>query len=361
MITVDRKDLTEAVAFATRALPRATPIPALNGVRVTTTDGAVTVSAFDYDTYAEASIAQACTAGVDLLVPGRALASYLSGMRGTAVQVDHDDTTVRIACGSAKVSLPRLNLNDYPSAPDVPASVGTVDGEELAQAFASTVPAIDPNNAVVALRGYVLDSTDGLVVAGGSRFSFAVRQLTSWTGETFGQALTPTPIGDAARSLTGAVVLGRDSGRISLSTDDRCLTVRTIEGEPPAFRKLFDAHSPVTTMSVDRAEFAERLKWIALGDTRKETRGHCILTVGVDSVGIRLWGAEGIDVSDEVEAKIDGDGMDIGWKAEHLLDGLNGTPAATVTLSFAGPTKTALITAESDPGFRYLTMPVRIK
>ena len=361
MTTVDRKDLTDAVAFATRALPRAAAVPVLNGVRITTTDGALTVSAFDYDTYAEASVSQVTEAGTDLLVPGRALSSYLSGMRGPSVTLDADDASVRVICGSAKVTLPRLNLDDYPAAPPVPPSVGTVDGEELALALGSTLPAIDPNNAVVALRGYVLDSTDGLIIAGGSRFSFAVRQMTSWTGEPFGQALVPTPLGDAARTLTGKVVLGRDDGRVSLATDDRCLTVRTIEGEPPTFRKLFDAHNPVTTVSVDRAEFAERLKWIALGDTRKETRGHCILTIGAESVGIALWGAEGIDVSDEIEAKVDGDGMDIGWKAEHLLDGLNGTTAATTVLSFAGPTKAALITAESDPGFRYLAMPVRIR
>jgi DNA polymerase III subunit beta len=356
----DRARLAAAVAFASRALPRSPAIPVLTGLRVTGANGQATVSAFDFDTYAEANAGPA-SEDFDVLLPGRAFASYLSGMTCGQVTLTVGERQAEISGGSARVTLPLLSLADYPTAPHIPESIGVIDAGAFTAAFASVAEAVDPNFATANLRGVVFDLNDGaLTLAGVHSQRCAIRTVHDWTATGTAKVIAPLVLADAAKLMDGPLAVAITEQVVCLFDDARCVLTRILDGQSPDYMRTFDVFAGDLTVTCDREDLIAALRWIGSGDTRKDMAGVLRMTIEPDGLTVALSGAEAMTASTSIEAKVDGDGIDVGWKAENLLAGLTGTTAATVTLRFSTPTKPCLLTAESDPGYRYLGMPIRL-
>ncbi len=70
--------------------------------------------------------------------------------------------------------------------------------------------------------------------------------------------------------------------------------------------------------------------------------------------------------SEQLEAGLDGDDVEIAFNPQYLLDGLGALHHPFARLAFTQPTKPALLTGqdepdgESDDSFQYVLMPVRL-
>jgi DNA polymerase-3 subunit beta len=84
------------------------------------------------------------------------------------------------------------------------------------------------------------------------------------------------------------------------------------------------------------------------------------LVLGTNSLRIVCNNNEQEEATEEMEAKYDNDPLDIGFNVSYLLDGLGALSSEEVTLAFNDPNSSLLITSESEPGFKYVVMPMRI-
>lgn len=358
-LLLDREAFTGAVAFAAKALPRNALHPALTGLRVISNgDGEAAVSAFDYDTYATARL-DAQGVAFDVLLPGHALLRYLGGMTGDHVSVVPGDREVALTCGASRVILPRLNLADYPSPPDAPPTLGTVDAEAFIGALADVRPSIDPNTTRHRQKGYALLLGSPLVVAGIHQQRFCVREV-EWTGTGDTHAVVPVSAFEGIQAMTGQVAIGCDDGRISVSDGPRHIVARLIDEPPDDFMRMLDLPGVTLRLTLNREATISALRFLVLGDTRKQAaHGAMVMDIGTDAADLALTGAD-LDASTRIDAKVDGEPAVVGWTAENLLHGLTATDAEVVTLSIQTPTRAALLTADDDPAFRYLVMPRRL-
>ena len=101
---VERDVLADAVGWAARALPARPVSPVLAGMRLAV-NGRLTLSTFDYEVSAEASVPLEASEDGTVLVPGRLLAEIMKALPPRPVVVETDGARVTVKCGPSVFTL----------------------------------------------------------------------------------------------------------------------------------------------------------------------------------------------------------------------------------------------------------------
>jgi DNA polymerase III subunit beta len=282
---MDCKDFAAAVAWARQATDQRAVTPLFAAIQVAWDgEGRAVVSGFDGDTYVAADI-EAVTSGPpgSVLVSGARLHQVAGKLPGEAVTVGADgEEFVSVACGSAHWRLRAMPAGEdggYPGTLTQPAPAGTVDGEALAAALRSVVPAVSRDATVPALTG-VLVETDGstLRLVACDRYRLHLAEV-AW--EPDGTPVMPSALipgyvlAEVARHAAGLVTvhLGKDPARLAglglagFTFQGRTLTTRLIGDKYPDYGHMVTAHTPgapAMTASVVAGPLIQALERVAL-------------------------------------------------------------------------------------------------
>ncbi len=359
---VERDVLAEAVTWTARSLPTRPSVPVLTGLRIEARDGELTLSGFDYETSARVSVpAQVADEGV-VLVSGRLLADISRSLPSHPVDVSDDGGRVVLTCRSARFTLQTLPLDEYPRLPDLPSATGSVRGDVLAEAVAQVAVAAGRDDMLPVFTGIRLE-LDGerLTLAATDRFRLAVREL-EWRPSVPGlQAVALVParvLADATKAFAGSSAevtialagVGEATGEGllgltgSASGGTRHTTTRLLDGEFPAYRKLFPPEHH-THAYVDTASIIETLRRVSLV---AERHSPVYLTFGDGQLTLEAGSGEDAQATEGLPARIDGEGLSTAFNPTYLLDGLQHVDSAVTRLSFTLPTRPAVITPAAD-------------
>jgi DNA polymerase III subunit beta len=380
-IQVERDVLADAVAWTARALPARPTVPVLAGMRLHA--GAdLTLSSFDYDVSAQATIPVTTEQEGSALVSGRLLAEISRSLPAKPVQITSEGGKAVLSCGSATFTLLTMPEEEYPALPEMPPAAGTVGSDAFASAVSQSATAAGRDDTLPALTGVRIEiEGDTLTLISTDRYRLAVRELR-WTParpDLSAAVLVPArALAETARALTsGAEVaialalpgeadpagLGGAAGgdgMIGFEGGGRQATTRLLGGEFPRHQALLPSHVN-STAEMSTSLLAEAVKRVALVAERNTavrlafTPGQLVLEAGTGEE------AQAVEV---LEAAYDSDELSIAFNPQYLLDGLTAIDSDTVRLSFTEPGKPALITGkpsqDGQPDYRYLLMPIRL-
>ena len=389
-IQVDRDALADAVAWTARALPARPAIPVLACMRLHAGEG-LTLSSFDYDVSAQASVPVVAEEEGTVLVSGRLLAEITRSLPARPVEISADATRATLTCGSATFTLLTMPVEDYPTLPDMPPAAGSVGSDAFASAVSQSATAAARDDTLPGLTGIRIEiENDTLTLVCTDRYRLAVRELR-WNPVRPGlsaSVLVPArALLDTARSLTsGAEVLialglpgegGRaGDGMIGFEGGGRRTTTRLLGGEFPPYRALLPGN-PAAVGELATAAFSEAVKRVALVAERNTalrlsfSPGQAVLEAGT---GDEAQATEVLEASYEFHGDPDGaqsdaggfrpEGLEAAFNPQYLLDGLSAIDSDTARLAFTSPGKAVLITGKPGPDaetdFRYLLMPIRL-
>jgi DNA polymerase-3 subunit beta len=383
-IQVERDVLADAVAWTARALPARPTVPVLAGMRLHA--GAdLTLSSFDYDVSAQATVPVTTEEEGSVLVSGRLLAEISRSLPARPVQITSESGKAVLSCGSATFTLLTMPEEEYPALPEMPPAAGTVGSDAFASAVSQSATAAGRDDTLPALTGVRIEiEGDTLTLISTDRYRLAVRELR-WTParpDLSAAVLVPArALAETARALTSgaevAIALAlpgegdsadRDSGigaaggdgMIGFEGGGRRATTRLLGGEFPRHQALLPSHVN-STAEMSTPVLAEAVKRVALVAERNTavrlafTPGQLVLEAGTGEE------AQAIEV---LEAAYDSDELSIAFNPQYLLDGLAAIDSDTVRMSFTEPGKPALITGkpapDGQPDYRYLLMPIRL-
>jgi DNA polymerase-3 subunit beta len=394
---VERDVLGEAVSWVARALPARPVVPVLSGMLVRADAAGLTLSCFDYEVSATVVVPAEVGEPGEALVPGRLLAEITRSLPAAAAEVASAADVVMLSCGSAEFSLVALGLEEYPSLPQLPGVVGTVDGGALATAAAQVVPSSSRDDTLPMLTGVCMDiAGDSVTFAATDRYRLAVRTI-GWQPsdpDITARALVPArTLSDIAKTMGPgvpvAIALGAPGGEpgrgadgmISFEGGGRRLTARLIGGEFIRYESRFPADFG-STAELPAVQFTEAVRRVSLvADRTSPVR----LTFRPETVVIEARSDGRARAVESVPVSFAGGEQAIAFSPHYLLDGLAAAalsghdaapadPAAAgagwIRLEFTSPAKPALITwagAGEQPGpadeastFRYLVVPLRV-
>jgi DNA polymerase III subunit beta len=391
-IEVERDVLADAVAWTARALPARPAVPVLAGIRLQA--GAdLTLSSFDYDVSAQATVPVTIAEEGSALVSGRLLAEISRSLPARPVQITSDGSRAVLTCGSATFTLLTMPEDEYPALPEMPPVAGSVGSDVFASAVNQSAAAAGRDDTLPALTGVRIEiEGETLTLISTDRYRLAVRELR-WTPvrpDLSAAVLVPArTLAETARSLTSgaevsialalpgdgapgtaaeggpaqagapAIGIGGD-GMIGFEGGGRRTTTRLLGGEFPRHQALLP-RSVKSTAELSAGLLSEAVKRVALVAARNTavrlafTPGQLVLEAGA---------GDEAQAEEVLEASYDGDDLSIAFNPQYLLDGLTAIDSDTARISFTEPGKPALITGkpapDGEPDYRYLLMPIRL-
>ena len=378
-LRVERDALADAVVWTARSLPARPPMQVLLGLLLEAGDDGLSVSGFDYEVSSRVTVPVQTAEAGRVLVPGRLLSEIVRSLPPQPVDLRLDGGRVVLTCGAARFTLPTMQVDDYPSLPDMPGTAGTLESDVFAAAVAQVALAAGRDDTLPVLTGVRVEiEGETLTLAATDRYRLAVRTLP-WRPAEPGlstTALVPArTLADTAKALTAGpevtVALATGSageGMVGFEGAGRRATSRLLEGEFPKYRSLLPSESSAVA-EVSTAPFVEAVKRVALVAERNTP---VRLGFSADGLVLEAGGSDQAQASEQLACAWEGEPMQIAFNPGFLLDGLSAVGAHgegdTTTLSFTGPTRPAVLTGKRQPDaapgdvadYRYLLMPVRL-
>lgn len=372
-LTVERDTLADAAGWIARNLPARPSVPVMAGARLTHTGTTLEIAGYDYET---STVATAATSigGRDgtALVSARLLAEITKALPRKPVTVTAAGAHLELVCGSARFTLPTMPVEDYPTLPEMPAAVGTIDAAAFASAVGQVAIAAGRDETLPAMTGVRIELNGSTIaMLATDRYRLAVREL-EWrpdNPEVSLNALVPArTLNDAAKTLgpAGGTIniglTGDGEGVIGLAGNDRQVTSRLLDGATyPPVRSLFPAtHNAQARVTV--GPLIEVVKRVALVADRTTP---VLLRFNTDGLVVEAGGTNDAQASEATDADFTGEALTVGFNPQYLIDGLHALNTTHARLEFVDPFKPAVIspaTADGDtmPGYRYLIVPVRV-
>jgi DNA polymerase III subunit beta len=370
---VERDVLADAVAWTAKALPSRPSVPVLAGLMLRVTAGRLRVSGFDYEVSSQVTVDVHGDADGAALVSGRLLAEITKALPPKPVEIAAVGSSLELVCASARFTLPTMPVEDYPTLPDMPETAGTVDAALFATAVSQVAVAAGRDETLPLMTGVRMEiEGETLALLATDRYRLALREITWRPGDPDAslQALVPArTLADTAKmlgALGGDVTLaisrgGIGEGMIGFAGGTRRTTSRLLDGDYPKVRSLFPDHH-IAQAHVPVSALTEVIKRVALVAERNTP---VRLSFSEDGLIVEAGGTDDARASEAMDARYDGEPMQVAFNPQYLLDGLSAVDSPNVVLSFTDPKKPALIVpgdadGEIISGYRYLMMPIRI-
>ena len=314
-IRTERKALAETVQWVAQAIPKRPQTTATSGIKMTARDGALTLSAFDYEVGHTATISAEVLADGEVLVSGRYLAMIVAGLRGADVELVLDGR-LTIKSGRSTYQMQPLALDDYPALPTFGGRVGVIDADALLRIVSVAAGPVDDDSVHEQTRGIHFEtgehaSGDGLWavgIDGGGRSIHAA--VAGWSQDALLAADVPsTALMAAVKGLAGTVEIGQEDGTLTLRDNSHTVTLRTyaeVKGRGNWRRVVDQAEDRVSaTVTTDAKELRAALgRAAAFGDNGRES--YVGLVVEPDSISVRAQ-AESLGGEDVLDAESDAD------------------------------------------------------
>lgn len=364
---VERSELTDAVAWTARSLPARPPVAVLAGLLLDTSGDGLTLSGFDFEVAATATVPATIAEAGRALVSGRLLAEIVRSLPSAPVELHSDGSRIVLSCGSSRFTLPTMQVEDYPQLPPLPSTAGRISAAVFAQAVAQVVVAAGRDDTLPVLTGVRVEfDGDRLTFIATDRYRMTMREV-AWQPESSdlpAAVLVPARnISDAARNLAGSddVVLALGSGDagdslMGFAGAHRTTTTRLLDGEYPRVRSLIPAsHEAEATVST--AALTDAVKRVSLVAQRTSpvrlsfSAGELLLEAGT---------GEDAQASEVLEVSYAGEPLTIAFNPQFLLDGLGVLDDPLAKLTFTDPKRPAVMSGADQTGYSYLLMPVRL-
>jgi DNA polymerase-3 subunit beta len=369
--------LSQAVIFVTKLLTAKNTNPTLAGVRIDASDAGITFASFDHDVSTRTTIAGDVTASGSVLVSGKLLADIVTRLPGDTVSVALQETKLIVSSGTAKFNMSVMPLNEYPNLPEVPPTIGSFDGEQLAEAIAQVgVAALKDDGQPAIMNISVELSPQAISFTATDRYRIASRDV-KWEASGITeptQILVPARVLIEAgkmfqteQTVTMSLLAGGDRELVAISAGNRVVTSSLAKGSFPKVRGLLDEKGGgaayAIVLSSDLIDATRRVSLVL------ERDGAIKYTFSKDGVLLETSAAETASAQETVDAHLVGDDVFVWLKPRLVIDGVAGAHSEFVRLGFtpssdplkAGP---VLFTAHSskdsesiEQAYRYLMQP----
>ena len=359
----NRCRLTDAVTNVQRAVSSKSSTPALEGILVKAENNSLVLFGYDLDicitTSVEANIREEGSA----IIPAKLFSEIIRKLPEETIKIDVDERNiVYISCGKADYKIIGMPAADYPEIPAIRSNdVISIEGDTLSSMIRQTIYAVSDKDIKPAHKGSLFEiENNSIRIVSVDGFRLAIRtEKISYGGEK-------TFIVPGKSLLEVTKLIGEDTKNIDISVSARHIIFRIgsysvisrlIEGEFMNYKSSIPSvHS--TTLTVNTRKFINTIERMSLLLTDKmKSPIRCLIENNVIKTSCNTPLGQ---ANDELEAAIDGEGVEIGFNNRFLLDSLRYSETDEVKLSLNGSLSPMVVTPTEGDSFLFLLLPMRL-
>ncbi len=331
--TIQQSDLSYALTTALASVPSKSTLAILSAVLLEAEKDELRITGTDLD------VTTSITVPCSVKTPGRAavqarhFADTIRKLPKDQVKVSEDAQgriSVEYGKGKGRTAVPRQNDQEFPVLPTVKAdSKATIEGPALARLIARSAYAVSGDETRPMLNGVYVQAEGqqvSFVATDGHRLARATR-----TGDFGGlgkQAVivpskTIGALGRLASEATSPVEIAVSTQRnhiafrLRIGQNDVTVYSRLLEGPFPNYEQVIPKNNP-KQLVVSRLSLREALDRVA---THSDNITHQVrFAVAPGEVRLSVNTADVGSGEETVEARYDGDELEVGYNANYLLD-----------------------------------------
>jgi DNA polymerase III subunit beta len=360
-LTCSRDELVAKLALVSRAVSTRGSVQVLGGILFRSESGVLELAATDM----ELSLRTTLDAQVDgesaVVVPGKLLVDLARLLPEPDVTIEYrpEEGVAHISSGGYSSRLNTYSAEDFPRLPALDVPLHAVDRGALLETVERVARAASRDESRPVLTGILVRFEPGkLVMAATDSYRLSVKETPLEQSGPELEAIIP------ARALQELSRLGASADTIELGVHenhmvfgagDAWLTTRRIDGQFPNVKQLLPETFEVE-LTLPRSELLDVVRRASVMTLRNSplrlrfAEGELTVSAQTQDVG---------ETRESLPAAYTGEGLEIGFNAEFLRDGVESITSDSLTLKLINPLRPAVMQdAESD--FTYLIMPIRL-
>lgn len=366
---VNKDVLSEAVSFAVRILPQKNRQQILSGILIEADANALRFSVFDYEVSAQAEVVAKVEESGRILVSSKFLSDIASRLPNAPVEFHADGTKLQLSCGSSKFTLPLMEVEQYPTLPELPAVNGTISGDSFGDAVAQVAMAASKEEIPAWMTGVLIEaSATQIAFTATDRYRVALKEIDwqSSSKEDLSALVPAKTLQEIAKTFANqpeisiAIKSQEDRGMIAFKAGNRSVTTQLIKEAARPVRSYFptgtDDYAIVATQ-----DLIDSTRRVSLVLDKQPA-----LKYSFGETAVQLEANESAQASESVSAELTGKPITVMLKPQFLIDALGACHSEFVKIAFTNnenPHKPGpvLITGhgakDKADSFKYLLQP----
>lgn len=362
--TITRQNLHRGLGAVSASIPTKTTLPVLSNVLLEAEDNAVWISGTDLDVSIRIKVPAEVEQSGAITAPGRKLQELTRELPDEPVRMQARAHQLEISCGQSRFKLNGLPSEEFPNLPAIDFEEGwTVSEESLRLLIRTTSFAVSTEESRPILNGvlWALEDTRMCMVAtNGHRLAKMVVPADSAEAGSTDLIVPPTALAQVERLFDqdGDLHVARSGNHLAFRSSDKEVFTRLIEGTYPNYEQVIPKDNDRVAV-VDRKvlEAAVRRMAVVASDQTHRVK----MSFESDRVHFDVMTPDLGEAHDELELSYDGEGLQIGFNANYLLEVLRNMPPGDVKLAFKSAERAATVTpATDDLDYLCLVMPLRL-
>ena len=367
-ILVRRNDLVKELQLVQGIVERKNSIPILSNVLAEARSGELRISATDLDVSLRCGCAAQVVEEGAVTLGAKKLYEIVRSLPDSDVSVKVEgDTWARIKCERVEFKMAGLPREDFPSIPEARAGK-TVDIPVgvLRNLIQRTSFAITAEDARYYLAGalLVLDKDAAAMVAtDGHRLAWAQKTTTLKVAEGTRVLVPRKAITELARLIEDmggeeVVSFHQGEGHLIFTAGGRTLASKMVEAQFPAYEKVVGVTGD-KKVAVGREALHSAIRRVSLLSSE---RGRAVrLSLEEGRLEVSASSPELGEARESLPLEYAGEGVEIGFNAQYLLDFLGVVGTAEVALEVKDAESQGILRPVGEDGgdYRYVVMPMR--
>lgn len=362
---IDRDTLLKPLQTVVGIVERKQPLPILSNVLIEKNNSYIRFVATDLEIQiATVQQIEMTEEKSSITVSAKKLQEILRVLPETSkVSLDIQENKLVIKANKSKFNLQTLPAQDFPLVTDQLENASKISIKQglLKKLLGLVQYAMAQQDIRYYLNGVLLvieEDKIRLIATDGHRLAFVSSTLESKYAKRE-VILSRKTVNELLKLLTDSeetITLELAEKQVRLSFKDIVLTSKVIDGKFPDYERVIPNYT--NHLLLDRITVLQALQRAAILSNEKFRGVRFVLTE--KNLRIVSSNSEQEEAQEDIENDYHGLALDIGFNVNYLLDGLNNTPASTVTFSFGDPNSSILITVPGEDEFKYVVMPMRI-
>ncbi len=363
--SIKKEDIASELQLLQGIVEKRNTMPILANILVNATEKEIELTGTDLEVGLKTHFPAQIKEGGSVTLSGKKIFEVVKSLQeGKVVTFEETgDLTMQITSGESKFKVLCLPKEDYPQVPEAKFEKKIVFPLDVFQEMIDRVYFAITQEQRYYLSGALLiikNKSMELVSTDGHRLAYTANSVKDLKVENEIRAIVAKKTLSELRKFEDETIeFDLDESNLFFKVENRTLMSRIIEGKFPDFEAVIPKDNP-NTFTVSREELTESVRRVSLFSTER-SKG---IKFFIEKDEIRLFSSnpEMGEAQDRVGINYKGEGLEIGFNSQYLLDFLSAVKSERVQFEFKDSNSSVLMKPEVSEKVEYLyiLMPMKL-
>jgi DNA polymerase-3 subunit beta len=360
-----QENLIKALTVAEKIVGRNINLPILNNILLETDNGRLKLSSTNLEIGLNYWMRGKIEKEGSITIPAKVITNFVMNLPKKNIELEVKDDTLDLKCENYKAKIKGISAREFPIIPKVEEEpIIDLEAKEFKNAASQVISTTAVSETRPEITGiFMAVESDELILAGTDSYRLAEKKikLKKPTNEKNSIIIPRATINELIYIIgeeEGPLKITISQNQILFNFDEVNLISRLIDGQYPDYQQIIPKSFKIKSL-INTNELKNAVK-IAGFFTNAQINGiKLVLNPSANKVKVSAETGE-VGASDsQIEAKIEGEPLEIVFNYKYILDALNNMFDDKVILEMNSSSSPVLIKPEKDKNYIYIIMPVK--